>query len=483
MNKRKFILAVSFGIFIISALIFLQIYFMRSFFLLKEEEFSHNIYIVLDHVAKQLEIEENRQRLKFKERLNEFLLNGQLDIKKDSILIEVFKKNPLLFTQMSNEINFDEMNRALWIEKVFSQVNWGEYRPVYMRFNTDKIDSLLRNEMKRMNIKTKYDFAVTYQQNDIIICSNLQKKDLILSSPYVVQIYSGELLNRPVFLHLYLPKFHQYILKDMLLILSASSILTILIIAGFIITIYTIVQQKRLSEIKNDFISNMTHELKTPIATISLAEEALEDPVFFNNEKLRKKYLGMIKEEAKRLSVMVESVLKSATWQEPEFKLKIEEADIHHILAESIQHFALQIESRGGTIETEFLAENPVIKGDKGHLSNVFNNIIENAIKYSPDKPIIKITTQNTATGIKITISDKGIGIKKEELKKIFDRFYRVPSGNVHNVKGFGLGLSYSKDIVEKHGGKIIVESDFGKGSKFILYLPFDFNKNDYEEV
>jgi two-component system phosphate regulon sensor histidine kinase PhoR len=247
----------------------------------------------------------------------------------------------------------------------------------------------------------------------------------------------------------------------------------VIIIFAFTYTIQTIFKQKNLSEIKNDFISNMTHELKTPISTISLACEALNDKDI-TNPITKTNYINMISQENKRLGVLVESVLKSATWDKADLKLKLEEFDLHEIIDGVVNNILIQVTSKNGTIIKNLLANQHLINADKVHITNMIYNLLDNANKYTPSNPEITISTENIRQGILITVSDNGIGIKKENFNKIFEKFYRVPTGNIHNVKGFGLGLSYVKALIEKHDGEIQVTSELGKGSSFNIYLPFD---------
>ena len=258
-----------------------------------------------------------------------------------------------------------------------------------------------------------------------------------------------------------------------------SGLFTLLIIGGFYYTINTILQQKKLSEIKNDFINNMTHELKTPISTISLACEALADPDMQKSDNSRNKFVGMIKEENKRLGVLVENVLKTAVLDQGKMKFKLEEIDIHHLIEKVLKSFELQLNTASGSIERKLHAQNNIVKGDKIHLTNVFYNLVDNAIKYTNSKPEITIRTVDDDEALKIEIIDNGIGISKENQKKIFDQLYRVPKGNLHDVKGFGLGLHYVKVIAEKHLGKIFVESTLGKGSTFTILLPTDYESKN----
>jgi two-component system phosphate regulon sensor histidine kinase PhoR len=232
-------------------------------------------------------------------------------------------------------------------------------------------------------------------------------------------------------------------------------------------------RQKKLSAIKNDFISNMTHEFKTPISTISLASEMLADMSIARTPERQERYIRMIRDENKRLSVLVESILQTSILDKGEFRLKLSEVDVHEIISTAISNTQLLIGQRKGAVQTFLKAQKHRIYADRVHLTNIIFNLIDNAIKYSKDNPEIRISTYNTAEGIMIQVQDNGIGISRENQRKIFDKFYRVPTGNVHNVKGFGLGLSYVLAVVLKHNGTISVNSELGKGSTFNVHLPF----------
>jgi two-component system phosphate regulon sensor histidine kinase PhoR len=245
------------------------------------------------------------------------------------------------------------------------------------------------------------------------------------------------------------------------------------IISCFYVAITTILKQKKLSEIKNDFISNMTHEFKTPIATISLACEVLQEAAVTEDPVKRTRYLNVIHDENKRLGLQVEKVLQSAILDKGNLRLKISPVDIHEVIDQALQNIGVQIEQRQGEIRLELNAEKTVVEADEMHLTNIVHNLLDNANKYSPEEPRISIQTRSVREGVYLTITDKGIGMTKDALQRIFERFYRVPTGNVHNVKGFGLGLSYVKTILQMHQGHIRVESQPNKGSSFEIYLPY----------
>jgi two-component system phosphate regulon sensor histidine kinase PhoR len=235
-----------------------------------------------------------------------------------------------------------------------------------------------------------------------------------------------------------------------------------------------IFRQKRVSEIKNDFINNMTHELKTPVSTISLACEALSDPDMKQSGMAMDRYVGMIREENKRLGSLVENVLRSAVVDRGTLELNRSEEDIHVLIEEALDRFSLQFKERSAQVEKAFHASPSLINVDAAHIRNVLGNLIDNALKYSPDEPRIHIATMTQGDTVRIDITDHGIGIKAEDQKKVFDTLYRVPKGNTHDVKGFGLGLSYVKAIVEKHGGQVSLQSEWKIGSTFRIELPYE---------
>jgi two-component system, OmpR family, phosphate regulon sensor histidine kinase PhoR len=251
----------------------------------------------------------------------------------------------------------------------------------------------------------------------------------------------------------------------------------LVIISLFLYSIRTIQKQKKLSDIKNDFINNMTHELKTPIATISLACEALNDEDMRRSEKAMQLYVGMINEENKRLGVLVENVLRTAIFEQGEMHLRVQKFDLHEVIRQVIRNIEIQVQKKKGDLTMHLYAENPIVEGDQLHITNVVYNLIDNAIKYSESNPHVEITTRSAPNGITVAFKDNGIGISKENQKKIFDKLYRVPTGNIHNVKGFGLGLSYVKGVIDKHHGSVEVVSEAKKGSTFTLFIPTLYEK------
>ena len=255
--------------------------------------------------------------------------------------------------------------------------------------------------------------------------------------------------------------------------LAGSFIFTLIIVFSFAYTIHVIIRQKKLSDIKSDFINNMTHEFKTPIATISLAVDSIRDPRVSANQDKLNYFSRIIKEENKRMNAQVENVLQMAQIDKGEFSIQKDSVNIHQLIQKVVELIALQVESREGIIHLELNASLPIIEADPIHLTNVIFNLVDNANKYSPEKPCIYISSENNDKGIFVRVRDEGIGMTAETQKRIFEKFYRVSTGNIHDIKGFGLGLSYVKAVIEQHGGHVNVQSEAGKGSTFEIFLPF----------
>ncbi len=350
-------------------------------------------------------------------------------------------------------------------------------RSIQDRVSMSIIDSLIRQEMKSKGIDIEYQFGVIdYRKegNPQFIYSNQPNiEEVLLSSLYKAQLFPSDYYENFNYLSLNFPNKNKYIFTELISVLVASAGFILLIAVGFAVAISTILRQKRMSDITKDFISNMTHELKTPIATVSLACEALMDPDIRKMPTQGSRYLAMIQEENNRLALQVEKVLQIARLDRGDFKLKIVPLDIHNIIETAVRNIKIQVEQREGSIKTVLEAENPYIEGDEVHVANIINNLLDNANKYSPETPEISINTVSNHQGVRIFVSDKGQGISREMRNKIFDKFYRVPTGNLHDVKGFGLGLSYVKTMTEAHYGNISVKSELGKGSTFIIFLPY----------
>ncbi|MGE4587686.1 MAG: sensor histidine kinase [Mangrovibacterium sp.] len=349
--------------------------------------------------------------------------------------------------------------------------------PLTERISQQQLEHALRTEFRNNNIDLDFKYAVkAYPQGKELFVFGNENYQPGKRKEYKEVLFPGDIEPKGNYLRVYFPQRDTYLLKETGFMVIPTFILTGLLIAIFSYTIFIILKQKKLSMIKNDFINNMTHELKTPISTISLASQMLHDNNITNSSKITEHISSIILQESKRLSFQVEKVLQMAVFNEGRLKLKFKEFHFHELIRNVIHNFELRVKNKEGTLESELLAGNDMIRGDEVHLTNVIFNLFDNAVKYSREKPEIRIRTENKNGQLLIPVKDNGIGIPKEHLDQIFERFFRVPTGNVHDVKGFGLGLSYVKKIVESHQGRIKAESVVNKGTKFVVYIPLNTN-------
>lgn len=349
------------------------------------------------------------------------------------------------------------------------------FRDINERVDINTIDSIMAIELNRRGIKTDYYLGVFDAWNNPVMLKGDDSPNFIKdvsTADYNVVLFPNDLMRDPNILKVHFPHERRYVISGMWFILSVSALLIIAIILAFSYTINTIFRQKKVSEIKNDFINNMTHELKTPIATISLACEALQDPDLKHSPDRVNSFVGMIHTENKRLGTLVENVLRTAVLDRGELKLNKEEVDLHQLIENAVKNIELQVHKKGGSISLDLAAEQALVHGDRVHLTNLVYNLLDNANKYTPEEPEIKITTRSEGNKTMVSVKDNGIGISRDHQAKIFDKLFRVPTGNIHNVKGFGLGLSYVKTIVDHHEGRVHVDSELGKGSTFTITLP-----------
>jgi len=376
---------------------------------------------------------------------------------------------------VENELN-KYLKKTFLISDVLEDIfNLKHYKAIETRLNFLMIDSLIKSELAKKAIYTPYEYGVySPLRNLMIIETKSEFRKELLESGFVFNLFPRDLFIAPEYLLIYFPELNKYLLSQLWEMLFISTLLLLIIIFSFSYTIITIFRQKKLSKMKNDFINNMTHEIRTPITSIAMACETLKDKNIPKDDSFFNDYINIIDDENKRLGNMAERILQTAILEHGGLKLKRENIDLHHIIPKIVDRIRLQIEKRNGKIIVDLKAKQHTIYSDKVHLTNVIYNLLDNANKYTTGKnPEITISTSNNETGIFLCIADNGIGINKANQKKIFDTLFRVHTGDLHNVKGFGLGLSYVKTIIEKHGGNIKVESELNKGSKFIIYLPF----------
>lgn len=364
-------------------------------------------------------------------------------------------------------------NKSEMVTIILDELLTGK-RKLSNRLQPDHLDSLLNAELANNGVDIKYYYGVLDQEGDSLVYIDDERvADDLLKSDLRVTLFPNDIIGNINYLIVHFPEQQQYLILKTWLTLTMALVLILIVVLCFAYAIFTIIKQKKLSTVKNDFINNMTHEFKTPISTISLATEALQDQSMLQNTDVRKRYLKIIDTENQRLSRQVEKVLQIASLEKEDFELKIEMVDVHKTIEKALQNIALQVEKKGGRIITDLKATQKEIPADEHHLTNIIYNLLDNASKYTVKPPQISITTaDNPGSGILIRIIDNGIGMTKEVINRIFDKFYRKPTGNLHEVKGFGLGLSYVKTLVEAHGGIIDVKSATGRGSVFEIFLP-----------
>jgi len=339
---------------------------------------------------------------------------------------------------------------------------------ITMRLNPVVLDTLIKNRLKYNKIDTLFNFRVKNSKNKVIdFSSNIGNYVTNIEDPeFSFKLYPSDLVSEAFYVELDFPNKKSYMFKQMFSTLLAALFLVLMVMFAFYFAVSTIFKQKKVSEIKNDFISNMTHELKTPISTISLACEAIEDPDLKGDPETLSSFVGMIASENKRLGNLVEKVLQTSLLEKGKLNLQMAEYPIHDLVEDAIKSFKIQFQQRGGELQLNRL-DHVNWNVDKMHFTNVIINLMDNALKYSTDNPITKVELVKTLKGFSISIIDNGIGITKENQKRIFDKLFRVSTGDVHDVKGFGLGLDYVNRIVEMHGGKVQVKSEISKGSTF----------------
>ena len=480
----------------------IQVYWFNWSMRQQESRFDTNVFEALNKVEERLSAIEAKAPLDILNTLNRA---PSLMIQKE--IAEFIQESGMVDQQMQK--NLESLNDSLFkSDKLTSLLdpmdNWRRqstyweildeqrrYNPpdISERIDPKKLTQFIQEELENRDIHLPYQYGVIQASdtNFIIINGNYVVGNMdetaashvdnpdsrsIFNSKYQVALYRSDIRNSPGWLKLHFPNKKGWLWYSLLPTLLAAVLFTSLILFCFSYTIHVILRQKKVSEMKTDFINNMTHEFKTPIATISLAADSIASPKVISDESKINRFIGIIRQENKRMLQQVEKVLQMALIDKKDFQLKLADVDLHELIRQAVDHLSLQVHQREGTISTQLDASHPVVQGDHNHLSNVIHNLLDNANKYSDHSPEIAISTINVNGGVQIMVEDKGIGMTKEDQKHIFDKFYRVHTGNLHDVKGFGLGLSYVKAITTAHQGSIDVKSELGKGSKFSIYLP-----------
>jgi two-component system phosphate regulon sensor histidine kinase PhoR len=421
MKKNTIRLIVLLGAISIVGIILVQIYWVRKASELKEKQFDQSVQIALRNAA---------------ERLAEY---GQFYLPRENVI-----------NQLSPDYYAVNINNTI---------------------DAKALEYYLTTELEAAGIKTDFEYGVYDCSSDKMSYGNY------ISNGKPVKDKAPKTLPKldkyTYYFGVYFPERSAYLLTQMDNWIMTSVIL-IIVIVFFAYALFIILQQRRLSEVQKDFINNMTHEFKTPLSTIAISSTTLSDPNIIKTPDRLLTYASIIHEEADRLNRQVERVLQTAKAERHEFKLEKELVDVNEVIKTAAENFKLKIEEKKGNIVFKLDAAKHSVMADKQHLGNIILNLLDNAIKYAEQNPVITITTANSGSNLILSVSDNGIGIEKEYQKKVFDKFFRVPSGNVHNVKGFGLGLSYVKSIVSMHHWKIKLDSEPGKGCTFTIEMPLD---------
>jgi two-component system phosphate regulon sensor histidine kinase PhoR len=524
MNKFVFRFLVFLMSLSLIGIILVQVYWFNKSQENSEEQFRYNVKLVLSKVAQQLQKNEEytfynkyqkvkdsigkdpekedlleyryyQRNVKTNETIiysNSILAENQdifstfFDKNADSVNVKSFSSKRR--TEIYNDNSFDnrEMQNTISPDVVLEKegnVNLlknaqfeifmkdiAALRPIQDRVSVAQLQKLLANELKANGINTPFEFNVYSNGLATKIKSEHFRYDKY--ETYSVPIFIDNEGNNQFQLLTAFPQKTKFLFREIVGITLLSIIFTLIIIIAYANALNQLFRQRQISEIKTDFINNMTHEFKTPIATINLALDAIKNPKVIDDKEKVYRYLQMIRDENKRMHAQVENVLRISKLEKKELEINKEPNNIHDIIEEAVEHVGLIIDDREGTITTNFQAtRNSVLLNDV-HFTNVFVNILDNAIKYSPNPPVIDIHTENINEFILIKIKDQGAGMSKAAQKRIFEKFYREHTGDIHNVKGHGLGLAYVKRIIEDHNGQIFVESEKGKGSTFTIKMP-----------
>lgn len=467
MNRRVITSVVVLTTIALFGLIVLQLYLVGHAVRVREATFINAVNQSVGHVLSAINQEGVRKQ--YERQAQDIQMQSKIKHAYDSVTQEIL--SPVFRSDYFDYLKKTAVARNLIQDMIAAYRKNIKEEPF---INHSYIDSLVSIELKRHGINTKYELGIySPSTNSMLFQKTGHYPQELLNDSFVFDLFP--VLSNPQLsdkLLLYFPNEKRFVFKQIWDILGISSFLITIIVLSFVATIFTIIKQKKLSEMKNDLINNMTHEFKTPISTISLACQALADKDIQKTEGLYETYISMIAEENRRLGTMAEQILQSAVMEKGEMIFNKELIDLNQIIQECYASEKLAVTQKGGIISCDLKAEQTLIYGDKMHLTNVILNLLDNAIKYANGTPEITIQTRNIPHAIEVSVKDNGPGISKANQKRIFDKLYRVPTGNIHNVKGFGLGLNYVKNIVEEHGGFIHLNSESKNGSTFFIRLP-----------
>jgi two-component system phosphate regulon sensor histidine kinase PhoR len=391
-------------------------------------------------------------------------ISSTMKLKKEHYVSDIYAS----LSNVSQAIQEKKDQSILGFQLQFQPMSFGKFIPTSTVFKNYEMQELIKSEFKKNNIRQPFEYCIKNSMSSVVLVSSGFKNEYFESENNYSKLLNPETYINSESLNVYIEP-DNYFQNHMAKLLLFAALFTSVIIAAFVLTLKTMLSQNKLSEIKSDFINNMTHEFKTPIATIQLATDALNNEKVISNQQQIQYYSSIIKEENRRMNKQVEKILQAAQLEKDEIKLQYKKINVHDILTKVAENTKLQMEEVGATFSLDLQAGRSVINADEVHFTNILFNLVDNAIKYSKENPTVHISTINAGNTIQIAIKDNGIGMERETQQHIFEKFYRAHTGNLHNVKGFGLGLTYVKNIVDAHKGKINVESEIGKGSTFTL--------------
>lgn len=428
-----------------------QLYWINWSVRLKEEQFNESIIGALHRIGVRLEKHDPSMSLS------------------SSLFIDQWNEKQKQIELIDREMRIQKFPLERRIDPLFlKKILMQEFQE--LNLDLDYSFGVIDNVRKKMIILNG-NFQADVGPNNMASSPGLKLESLLQNSEYEIGLFPG-MTGSPGTLKVIFPTKTRYLWGSVWPLLVLGLLLSLIILACFSYVIYIVFRQKQLSDIKTDFVNNMTHEFKTPIATISLASDSIVSPMVINTPDKIRRFAGIIRQENQRMLSQVEKVLQMALLDKHDFKLNLKELNLHEIIDQAVSNISLQVQQRDGIINKELTALNATILGDPLHMSNIIYNLLDNANKYSPDRPEILVKTRNNGATIEVLVSDNGIGMSRDVQKMIFEKFYRVPTGNIHNVKGFGLGLSYVKAMTLEHNGRVEVESEPGKGSTFKLVFP-----------
>ncbi|NRB65068.1 MAG: HAMP domain-containing histidine kinase [Saprospiraceae bacterium] len=498
MNRRIILTIVVLMSLSVIGVVWLQMDLIGNLMRENEEQFENDVFDALNEVVQRLEKKEDEELFSQINGYHRFYarqqmlssMNGQFDGQIELTIrdgnVGGFDNN--IRRQFQDQLLTDPSLKAIYKRGVTD-------RSLAERIELQMVDELLNKSLANRGIDSrnnKYKFHYG-------VFSAIENSFVIVDGHYVVEDsaprevladFQGKNLYNPDYkvmlfpleqpspgeLRIFFPNRSTIIWSSLWQNFVAVLLFTGVILFSFFYTLNVVFRQKKVSEMKTDFINNMTHEFKTPIATISLATDSITTPKISMDAEKVVRFANIIKQENRRMNAQVEKVLQMAQIDKDEFTLKLVDVNLHDVIQQAVENIGLQVEKRGGVATAEMKATKPIVEGDMTHISNVISNLLDNANKYSPENPEISVHTRNVTNGVEVIVKDKGMGMTAEDRKHIFDKFYRVHTGNLHDVKGFGLGLSYVKALMTAHKGQVDVKSELGKGSSFRLFFPFKVN-------